>query len=213
MRRAPDSTAGRVQSLHHGMRTATAQAWVYIADSRTMAETPSESIALVVTSPPYWHIKDYGVPHQIGYGQSLHEYLYDLSRVWKECWRVLKPGRRLCINEATHKVVALHNNGDHTPVLLTDSGLMISILGTVVPPHLQEQARDYLKRYVIGKRVIVRLDPLQGNHQTPTPAYIYLTNRLFVNRKMIEMGLAHVDRNRGYRYRERFIAAEEKQAS
>ena len=80
------------------MAAKTTQAWVYLADSRTMAETPSETIALVVTSPPYWHIKDYGVPHQIGYGQSLHEYLYDLSRVWKECWRVLKPGRRLCIN-------------------------------------------------------------------------------------------------------------------
>jgi ubiquinone/menaquinone biosynthesis C-methylase UbiE len=192
------------------MRTATAQAWVYLADSRTMAETPSETIALVVTSPPYWHIKDYGVPHQIGYGQSLHEYLYDLSRVWKECWRVLKPGRRLCINEATHKVVALRNNGNHTPVLLTDSGLTVSLLGIVVPPHLQGQAWDYLNRYVVGKRVLLRFDPLRGASETPTPAYLYLTNRLFVNRKMIEMGLARADRSRGYRYRERFIAAEGK---
>jgi ubiquinone/menaquinone biosynthesis C-methylase UbiE len=192
------------------MRTATAQAWVYLADSRTMAETPSESIALGVTSPPYWHIKDYGVPHQIGYGQSLHEYLYDLSRVWKECWRVLKPGRRLCINEATHKVVALRNNGNHTPVLLTDSGLTVSLLGIVVPPHLQGQAWDYLNRYVVGKRVLLRFDPLRGASETPTPAYLYLTNRLFVNRKMIEMGLARADRSRGYRYRERFIAAEGK---
>ena len=71
---------------------------VYIADSRNMAEIPAERVALVVTSPPYWHIKDYGVSDQIGYGQTLHEYLYDLSRVWRECWRVLMPGRRLCIN-------------------------------------------------------------------------------------------------------------------
>jgi endonuclease YncB( thermonuclease family) len=41
--------------------------------------------------------------------------------------------------------------------------------------------------------------------------YLYLTNRLFVNRKMIEMGLAIADRNCSHRYRERFIAAEEKQ--
>ncbi len=129
-------SSGTIQ-LVRGMAAKTTQAWVYIADSRTMAETPSESIALVVTSPPYWHIKDYGVANQIGYGQSLHEYLYDLSRVWKECWRVLKPGRRLCINEATHKVVALRNNCNHTPVLLTDSGLAVSLLGIVVPPHLQ----------------------------------------------------------------------------
>jgi SAM-dependent methyltransferase len=198
--------------LVRGMAAKTTQAWVYIADSRTMAETPSESIALVVTSPPYWHIKDYGVANQIGYGQSLHEYLYDLSRVWKECWRVLKPGRRLCINEATHKVVALRNNGNHTPVLLTDSGWTVSLLGIVVPPHLQGQAWDYLNRYVVGKRVLLRFDPLRGASETPTPAYLYLTNRLFVNRKMIEMGLAQADRNHAYRYRERFIAAEEKQA-
>ncbi|MCS7313819.1 MAG: site-specific DNA-methyltransferase, partial [Acidobacteria bacterium] len=77
-----------------------------------------ESIALVVTSPPYWHIKNYGVPHQIGYGQTLHEYLYDLARVWRECWRVLMPGRRLCINigdqfaraviYGQYKVIPLH---------------------------------------------------------------------------------------------------------
>ncbi|RMF49929.1 MAG: hypothetical protein D6750_05460 [Bacteroidetes bacterium] len=53
-----------------------------------MREVPEESISLILTSPPYWHIKDYGVPNQIGYGQSLHEYLYDLGRVWRECWRV-----------------------------------------------------------------------------------------------------------------------------
>ena len=76
------------------------QPWakIIIGDSRKMIEVDDESIALIVTSPPYWHIKDYGVPGQIGYGQTLHEYLKDLYKVWKECYRVLKPGRRLCIN-------------------------------------------------------------------------------------------------------------------
>jgi len=74
--------------------------WIklYIADSRSMEEVEDESISLIITSPPYWHIKDYGVENQIGYGQTLHEYLKDLYRVWLECFRVLKPGRRLCIN-------------------------------------------------------------------------------------------------------------------
>ena len=71
---------------------------VIIGDSRKMIEVDANSIDLVVTSPPYWHIKDYGVEGQIGYGQSLHEYLKDLYRVWKESYRILKPGRRLCIN-------------------------------------------------------------------------------------------------------------------
>ena len=71
---------------------------IIIADSRKMIEVDDNSIDLVVTSPPYWHIKDYGALGQIGYGQSLHEYLKDLYRVWKECYRILKPGRRLVIN-------------------------------------------------------------------------------------------------------------------
>ena len=74
------------------------QATLYLADSRSMHELCDESIDLVVTSPPYWHIKDYGIENQIGYGQSLHDYLKDLYRVFRECFRVLKGGSRLCIN-------------------------------------------------------------------------------------------------------------------
>jgi DNA modification methylase len=70
---------------------------IIIGDSRKLIE-PNESLDLIVTSPPYWYIKDYRVKGQIGYGQSLHEYLKNLYLVWKECFRVLKPGARLCIN-------------------------------------------------------------------------------------------------------------------
>ena len=58
---------------------------IYLGDSRDMTELEDATIDLAVTSPPYWHIKDYGVPGQIGYGQSLHEYLKDLYRTWREC--------------------------------------------------------------------------------------------------------------------------------
>ncbi|WP_042684133.1 DNA methyltransferase [Methermicoccus shengliensis] len=91
---------------------------IIIGDSRKMIEVKDGSIDLVVTSPPYWHIKDYGVEGQIGYGQSLHEYLKDLYKVWKECYRILKQGRRLCINIGDHfarsiiygryKIIPLH---------------------------------------------------------------------------------------------------------
>lgn len=46
---------------------------VILGDSRKMLEVKNESIDLVVTSPPYWHIKDYGVENQIGYSQTLKQ--------------------------------------------------------------------------------------------------------------------------------------------
>ncbi len=71
---------------------------IIIGDSRKMIEIEDNSIQLIVTSPPYWSIKNYGTKNQIGYGQTLHEYLKDLYRVWKESYRVLEQGRRLVIN-------------------------------------------------------------------------------------------------------------------
>jgi len=71
---------------------------IIIGDSRKMLEIEDGSVQLIVTSPPYWSIKNYGTENQIGYGQTLHEYLKDLYRVWKESYRVLEPGRRLVIN-------------------------------------------------------------------------------------------------------------------
>ncbi|HDQ44706.1 MAG TPA: site-specific DNA-methyltransferase [bacterium] len=59
---------------------------------------PDESVHLVITSPPYWQLKDYGVDEQIGFHESYESYINNLNLVWKECNRVLHPGCRLCIN-------------------------------------------------------------------------------------------------------------------
>jgi DNA modification methylase len=80
------------------MRTEGISVLIYHGDSRRMADLESSSVELVVTSPPYWQIKDYGVPGQIGHGQGLHAYLNDLSLVWGECYRVTREGGRLCVN-------------------------------------------------------------------------------------------------------------------
>jgi DNA modification methylase len=414
------------------------EALIVIGDSRNMAEVADESVDLIVTSPPYWHIKDYGVKGQIGYGQTLHEYLMDLSRVWREAWRVLRPGRRLCINigdqfaraviYGQYKVIPLHAeiiaqcevigfdymgaiiwqkkttmrttggavvmgsfpyppNGiveldfefillfkkpgrsepvppeireasrmtreewkaffsghwsfggerqtlheamfpdelprrlirmfsfvgetvldpflgsgttvkvaldlgrkaigyeiqpafepiirqklglhasalfapsvrilrreqeqppvdpppDYIPrvkdaqprvdpgllrfdeeatfrvvavldehTLQLQNGLVVQLLGIRVPPERREAAIHYLQKFVLGKPVHLRFDQPPEGKNAPMPAYLYLTNRLFVNRKMIEMGLADADRSTFHRYRERFLAAEERRTA
>ena len=67
-------------------------------DSRNMTKMPAESVELIVTSPPYWQLKDYGSSQQIGFHDSYEDYINDLNLVWSECNRILKPGCRLCIN-------------------------------------------------------------------------------------------------------------------
>jgi len=67
-------------------------------DSRKMAELKDKSVDLVITSPPYWQLKDYGTENQIGYNDSYEEYINNLNLVWKESYRVLNNGCRLCVN-------------------------------------------------------------------------------------------------------------------
>ena len=67
-------------------------------DSRQMDFLEDSSVQLVVTSPPYWQLKDYGTDNQIGYHENYETYINNLNLVWKECYRVLENGCRLCIN-------------------------------------------------------------------------------------------------------------------
>lgn len=69
-----------------------------MGDSRNMAEINDKSVHLVVTSPPYWQIKDYGSKDQIGFYDTYEGYIAKLNQVWAECHRVLHDGCRLVVN-------------------------------------------------------------------------------------------------------------------
>jgi len=56
-----------------------------------LRQLPSESVDCIVTSPPYWGLRDYGVQNQIGLEPTLDQYLERLSAVTAELRRVLKP--------------------------------------------------------------------------------------------------------------------------
>lgn len=71
---------------------------IVFGDSRKMSQVPDKSVQLIITSPPYWQLKDYGADNQIGFNDSYEEYINNLNLVWKECCRVLSDGCRLCIN-------------------------------------------------------------------------------------------------------------------
>ena len=88
-------------------------------DARDLTFIPSESIHLVVTSPPYWILKRYREnPEQMGHIEDYEEFVEELSKVWKHCYRILVPGGRLvcvvgdvCLSRrrfGRHIVVPLH---------------------------------------------------------------------------------------------------------
>ena len=73
-----------------------------------MRELEDGSIHLILTSPPYWQLKDYGSAGQIGFCNTYEEYINNLNLVWSECHRTLHDGCRLCINIGDQFARAAH---------------------------------------------------------------------------------------------------------
>ncbi|RDE16808.1 MAG: site-specific DNA-methyltransferase [Candidatus Thorarchaeota archaeon] len=72
---------------------------VIFGDSRHMDTVGDSSVHLVVTSPPYWHLKDYGEGVEIGQESTTFEdYMGSLCVVLDECVRKLVPDGKLVIN-------------------------------------------------------------------------------------------------------------------
>ncbi|GAA7550940.1 hypothetical protein ckin34_08630 [Helicobacter pylori] len=83
---------------------------VFYHSSTNMHEVPDNSVDLIITSPPYFNIKDYtkngtqDLQHlaqhveDLGALEKYEDYLLGLLKVWLECYRALKPNGKLCIN-------------------------------------------------------------------------------------------------------------------
>jgi DNA modification methylase len=90
-------------------------------DARNLSFVPDESIHLILTSPPYWNLKRYNEhPDQLGHIKDYENFVEELSKVWKHCYRILVPGGRLvcvvgdvCVSRkrfGRHVVFPLHSD-------------------------------------------------------------------------------------------------------
>jgi len=71
---------------------------IIIGDCRNISRILPESVHLIITSPPYWQLKDYGTDNQIGFNDTYENYINNLNLVWDQCFKTLHKGCRLCIN-------------------------------------------------------------------------------------------------------------------
>lgn len=117
---AQDSNlTNQIEQIVRGIPTRHA---LYESDSRDLEMVEDGSVHLVVTSPPYWILKEYNLTDgQLGYVTDYEEFLEQLDRVWKHTYRTLVPGGRLiCVvgdvclsrrrNKGRHTVVPLHSS-------------------------------------------------------------------------------------------------------
>ena len=102
------------------MQTSRSTHTLHMGDARHLDAIPDESLHLVVTSPPYWTLKEYpDHKDQLGLVENYEQFHDELEKVWKHCYRALVPGGRIacvvgdvCIarrrNKGRHMVMPLH---------------------------------------------------------------------------------------------------------
>lgn len=104
-----EQAVGRIPTEH----------WIRNSDARNMDFLTPESIHLIITSPPYWTLKEYRHSHgQLGYVEDYRRFLDELDKVWQACYRALVPGGRLVVVVGDVCLSRRKNAGEHTVVPL-----------------------------------------------------------------------------------------------
>jgi DNA modification methylase len=110
----------RMGEIEQAVRSLPSHHELYQGDSRDLSVIEDESIHLVVTSPPYFNLKDYGeaADGQLGNIDEYEEFNQMVDAVWEQCYEKLVPGGRLCVvvgdvlrsrsEHGRHRVLPLH---------------------------------------------------------------------------------------------------------
>lgn len=109
-----------VRLIERALQTVPTTHHLQLGDAREILGLEPESVHLVLTSPPYWTLKEYRHSEaQLGHIEDYGKFLDELDRVWGQCFDALVPGGRLiCVvgdvclsrreNDGRHTVVPLH---------------------------------------------------------------------------------------------------------
>jgi DNA modification methylase len=108
-----------VQLIEQAVQTVPTKHQLFLGDSRKMSGLKPESLHLVLTSPPYWTLKEYrSTDSQLGHVEDYEQFLRELDKVWKQCFDALVPGGRLICVVGDVCLSRRENGGRHTVVPL-----------------------------------------------------------------------------------------------
>lgn len=101
---------------------------VLTADARTaLAALPSRSVHAVVTSPPYYRLRDYGVAGQIGQEQTITEWVAELRAICRQVARVLREDGSLWLNVNDSFASEPHSGAPRKSLLLGPERLLLAL--------------------------------------------------------------------------------------
>lgn len=110
---------GLTRELEWAARQIPTRHALYLADARRLAIVEREPVHLVLTSPPYWTLKEYPARDgQLGNLSDYKAFLRELDKVWRRCFRALVPGGRVICVVGDVCLSRRKNNGRHTVVPL-----------------------------------------------------------------------------------------------
>ena len=108
-----------VRMIEQSVQTIPTAHRLYAGDARNMLNLKPESLHLVLTSPPYWTLKEYrDSDGQLGHIEDYEQFLNELDKVWKRCFEALVPGGRLICVVGDVCLSRRENGGRHTVVPL-----------------------------------------------------------------------------------------------
>jgi modification methylase len=108
-----------VQAIERAVQSVPTAHRLFLGDAREMSTLQPESVHLVLTSPPYWTLKEYrDTDAQLGHIEDYDQFLHELDKVWRHCFRALVPGGRLICVVGDVCLSRRENGGRHTVVPL-----------------------------------------------------------------------------------------------
>jgi DNA modification methylase len=108
-----------VQAIERAVHSIPTNHRLFLADARAISALQPESVHLVLTSPPYWTLKEYRDSEaQLGHVEDYDKFLEELDKVWAHCFRALVPGGRLICVVGDVCLSRRENGGRHTVVPL-----------------------------------------------------------------------------------------------